>query len=822
MSKKLKAALAFVLIGVMCLGFAVGCKQTTPPTEVPGGTEATETAQPTVEEASPLVVAYSPFSEKFSPFFADTGYDVDAMEMTQLIMLTTDRMGGIIYNAIEGETVSYNGTDYLYQGPCDVSVSHDAATDITTYTVKMRDDIVFSDGEPADADDMIFTYYVYLDPSYVGSTTLNSYDIVGLKNYQTQTTDDVYTKYSTIFDAIYAVGVDHAYAAGDAWTAEQQTAVWDALKAEWTADLQALTNYIVANYLVDDYVPLAFPDKTAADVTEDMYVAFAMGLWNFAALNDAGALVGNGTGTVYDAALPTVEDMYNEAYALYKGDSEAYWATENAGDADSTDVLGTVKAAFISGQAATDPEMAGGVPNITGIKKLDQYTVEVKTNGYSAPAVYSICGLYITPLHYYGDAAQYDYDNNQFGHPFGDLSIAQAKTTQPMGAGPYKFIKYENRIVYFESNELYYKGAPKIQNIQFKETETSEVAAALAAGTADAGELSGSKANFAEVASYNGNAEVTGDAITTVKVDNLGYGYIGMNADTVNVGGEPNSEASKNVRKALATVISVYRDVAYDSYYGEAAAVIQYPISNTSWAAPQPTEEGYKAAFSTGTAGAPIYTADMTQDQKYEAAVAAAKDYLIAAGYTFDEAAGKFTAAPAGAKLSYEAIVAGDGKGDHPSFAVLTDASNALATIGIELKINDPSDSNVLWNALDAGTQELWCAAWQTTIDPDMYQTYHSSGIVGRGGSDSNHYHLDVAELDQLIVDARLSDDQSYRKAVYKQVLDIIVDMAVEIPAYQRQNCTVFSTERINLSTLTPDITTFYPWLKEVEKLEMN
>ena len=147
MTKKLKAALAFALVGVMCLGFAVGCQQTTPPTEVPDGTEATETAQPAVEEASPLVVAYSPFSEKFSPFFADTGYDVDAMEMTQLIMLTTDRMGGIIYNAIEGETVSYNGTDYLYQGPCDVSVSHDAATDITTYTIKMRDDIVFSDGE---------------------------------------------------------------------------------------------------------------------------------------------------------------------------------------------------------------------------------------------------------------------------------------------------------------------------------------------------------------------------------------------------------------------------------------------------------------------------------------------------------------------------------------------------------------------------------------------------------------------------------------------------------------------------------------------------
>ena len=122
----------------------------------------------------------------------------------------------------------------------------------------------------------------------------------------------------------------------------------------------------------------------------------------------------------------------------------------------------------------------------------------------------------------------------------------------------------------------------------------------------------------------------------------------------------------------------------------------------------------------------------------------------------------------------------------------------------------------------DAGTQELWCAAWGATIDPDMYQVYHSSGIVGRGGSDSNHYHIDDPELDKLIVDARKSDDQAYRKAVYKQALDLIVDWACEIPAYQRQNCIIFSTERINIDTLTPDITTFWGWMNDIEKLEMN
>ncbi|MBR6891545.1 MAG: ABC transporter substrate-binding protein, partial [Clostridia bacterium] len=329
------------------------------------------------------------------------------------------------------------------------------------------------------------------------------------------------------------------------------------------------------------------------------------------------------------------------------------------------------------------------------------------------------------------------------------------------------------------------------------------------------------KSNFELLRSFNDNGEVTGNVVTTYSVANLGYGYIGMNADTMNVAGEPGSEASKNLRKAFATVLSVYRDTAIDSYYGDAAAVINYPISTTSWAAPQATDEGYQVAFSVDVDGNDIYTAEMTQEEKYDAALQAAIGFFKAAGYTFDEATGKFTEAPEGASMSYEAIIPGDGTGDHPSFAILTDAKAALEKIGIELKINDPADSNVLWDALDAGTQNMWCAAWGATIDPDMYQVYHSSNIVGLGGSDSNHYHIQSPELDQLIVDARQSDDQDYRKQVYKAALDEIVDWAVEIPAYQRQNIVIASTERVDIPTVTPDVTTYWGWLAEVQTMKM-
>jgi len=829
--QNLKRILAVLVVLVMVLA-VVGCKTepVTPDANVtdapvqpdqPDQTNQPEQPdEPVYDNDTPLVVAYSPFSQKFSPFYADTAYDQDVAGMVGLGLMTTDRMGGIIYNAIEGETVNYNGTDYLYTGPADLSVNYDEASDKTVYTAKIRDDLKFSDGVPVTADDIIFTYYTYLDPSYVGSTSLSSYDIVGLQNYRTQTTDEVYAKYADMAKKIFAAGRD-GYVANEDYTEELYNAYWAELDAQWTAVCQGIVDYVNSNYAVDDYAPMV-GKTTYAEVAENegLKIAYGMALWGFGQLNEDGTFT-NGIDT-WDLAetFPTIEDYYKATFAKYNGDVDAFFGTEATGN-EAGSAHDLADAAFISTYGPQDEAMGGqGVKSIEGIKKLDDYTVEVTLNGYSAPAVYSILGITITPMHYYGDESLYDYENGMYGFKFGDLSKVKSLTEVPMGAGPYIFVEYKDKVVTFKANPYWYKGEPKIKTIMFKETASAEVATALNTGDADAGEMTGSRTRFEEVASYNSNGEITGDVITTSKVDNLGYGYIGMNADTVNVGGVPDSAESKALRKAIATILAVYRDVAYDSYYGEAASVIQYPISNTSWAAPQASDPGYKIAFSVDAQGNDLYTADMSAEDKYAAAKAGALSWFEAAGYTVED--GKVTAAPEGAKLSYEVIIPGDGQGDHPSYTVLTMAKEAFEAIGIELVINDPADSNVLWDSLDAGTQELWCAAWGSTIDPDMYQVYHGDNIVGKGGTDSNHYHINDATLNEKIMEARTSDDQAFRKATYKECLDIICDWAVEIPAYQRQNCIVFSTQRINIDTLTPDITTFWGWMNDIEKLEMN
>ena len=211
----------------------------------------------------------------------------------------------------------------------------------------------------------------------------------------------------------------------------------------------------------------------------------------------------------------------------------------------------------------------------------------------------------------------------------------------------------------------------------------------------------------------------------------------------------------------------------------------------------------------------PMKKWNMTNEQRYDAAKKAALDYFAAAGYTVKN--GKVTAAPEGAAMAYEVLVSGGGKGDHPTFMALTLASAALKELGFQLIVTDISNFSELTNAVNAGTAELFALAWTASADPDMYQIYHS-----QGSSNEKAYHLKDKQLDELIMLARQSTDQSYRKTLYQACLDMISDWAVEIPMYQRQNTVLFSTQRVDMSTVTPDITTFWGWENDIESLQMR
>ena len=754
----MKKAIALILSLVMCVSLFTACGKQQ------GGTDDQETAKT-------LVVGTQNFDGKFSPFFYTNSYENDVMNMIFDAVLLTDREGSVVLKGADGEVRPYNGTDYTYNGVanCDIVENADGTVD---YKITMKEGIKFSDGEEMTIDDVIFSYYVLLDPTYDGVSTLYSIPIKGLDAYR--------TGMDSRMNLILAAGPD-GYTATDYFTEDQYNTFWAAFNAAGVKFAQEILDYVVA----EGYA--AATDPVAAQAAN----------WGFELAEDA-----------------TVEDFWAAIVEAYGYDiSDEGINKETAGTSISALIEAEIGDSF--SDYTIGVQTGESAPNVSGIVKTGDYSMTVTLTEVSATAIYQI-PVTICPVHYYGEMDKYDYDNNKFGFDKGDLSHVKSVTSAPIGSGPFTFKSYANGAVTLEKNPGYWKGEPKIDTVIWREMLDVDKIPGVVSGTIDITDPSYSAKAAEQIKSANSNGEISGDVIQTDLVANLGYGYVGFNANRVKVGtGNGGDEASKNLRKAIATVIAVYRDVAVDSYYGEFANVINYPISDTSWAAPRVTDEGYKIAFSVDVDGNDIYTDGMSAEDKYAAAKQAALGYFEAAGYTVTD--GKITAAPADARMDAEVMVGGSGTGDHPTFMALTLASEALKEIGFNLIVSDMSNFAEMTNAINAGTADMFAMAWQATPDPDMFQIYHS-----QGGSNEKSYWIKDAELDDLIMQARQSTDQTYRKTLYKECLDIVADWAVEIPVYQRQNCIILSSQRVNLDTVTPDITTYWNWYNDLELLEVK
>ena len=756
--KNTKQVIALASAAALSVSVLAGCGGAASNATSESTSTATAEASNTAASDGTLVLAETGFEGKFSPFFASSASDQDVIDLTQLGLLGADRKGEMILNGIEGETREYNGTDYTYYGTSDCVVTeNDDGT--VTYDIKLRDDLKFSDGEPVTIDDVIFSMYVFLDPTYDGSVTMYSTPIVGLEEYR--------NSMSTLSKLIAEAGEDNTDYTN--FTEEQQKAFWDAVNDGGVKFAQEIVDYMMAN--------------GATDVTS------AAAGWGFDLPDGADA----------KAFFLAIGEQYDWSFSAMEA--------ESAGSALSELIPEDVYA-----YSTTGVNVGNAVANVAGIVKTGDYSMTLTTSELSTTMIYQL-QMPIAPLHYYGDESLYDYDNNSFGFVKGDLSGVRSKTSAPLGGGMFTFSKYSDGVVYLDANPDYFNGAPKVAHVNMKETQEADKITGVQAGTIDISDPSYSLEVADQIADINGVEGEDGPVITTRLKDFRGYGYIALSAKNVNVGGDPASQASKDLRKAIMTVIAAYRDEGIDSYYGDTATVINYPMSNTSWAAPSVTDDGYQIAYSTDVDGNEIYTSDMKSEDKYAAALQAALGYFEAAGYTVEN--GQITAAPPRAKKEEQGHIGASGNGDHPSFQTLTNAAAALKTIGFTLTVNDMANASDLYASYQSGAAEGWVAAWQSTNDPDMFQLYHSQGAT-------NYYAINDADLDELIMAARQTTDQEARKAMYKEAMEIILDWGVELPVYQRSEATIFSTERVNIDTIAKDQTPYWTYKSELNNLELN
>ena len=337
------------------------------------GQNGTETGEATSD--TPLVIASQDMSEKFSPFFVQSVPDQRLVDLVHPYLLTNDRAGEIIMNGIEGETKEYNGTDYTYKGiaDCKITENDDGTVD---YDFTLRDDIKFSDGEPMTADDVIFSMYVFLDPSYDGSAATYSLPIKGLEAYRSGS--------EVLYKLMLKNGADNTDFTY--YTQDQQKQFFD-------TDLPAAGEKWTQN--IADFC-------AAQGYSEDNTAKSAMAAYGYGDVDDNGVLTAP-SGKTYDD--PTMADFFNEIVAKYDGDYQMASDTETA-DASLFD--------FLDDSYKATVETGSSADHIEGIQKTGDYSVRVTLTDVDATAIYQLA-IQVAPMHYYGDTSKYDYDNNKFG-----------------------------------------------------------------------------------------------------------------------------------------------------------------------------------------------------------------------------------------------------------------------------------------------------------------------------------------------------------------------------------------------------------------------
>ena len=123
--------------------------------ETPTGDAAVESPSDTGdadtggEPSGTLKVGITEASGNFNPLYYSSAYD-----------------GYVVNLVFQGlARTNFDGDEYEGVVAKDWTISDD----LKSITFELRDDIVFSDGEPLTASDVVFTYKALADPSYDGS-----------------------------------------------------------------------------------------------------------------------------------------------------------------------------------------------------------------------------------------------------------------------------------------------------------------------------------------------------------------------------------------------------------------------------------------------------------------------------------------------------------------------------------------------------------------------------------------------------------------------------------------------------------------------------
>ncbi len=829
--------LSLILCATMCIGMCTGlagCSK--------NGSDA-------------FVIMTEQLDGLFNPFFYTSAPDGTIVGMTQIGMLGSKYVNGEVQ-------VAYGDNEAVVVKDYEIVENKD---DTVTYNFVLKNGIKFSDGQPLTMEDVLFNYYVYLDPVYTGSNTLYSTDILGLAEYRTQTvgsssddSDDLIASqansrasarinelinlfnakvqasatkevgYEAMKQAITAHTVSSGYKSAisnDVASVTNQNLLEDYEYALKLFKEELETDYLGAQESYKDE-----PYKSHEEFNDEIFCfMYTEGYVDVEYAEGADGKIDRTTIKTLTPAYPSsvttkeaaIDYVYNDIIARQLNIVLQYWATANT---LMTEYAAKAKEVILHENVSDSGKLA--VENIKGIVSLGhtdkagskltvngtEYTVasghnadgtvtnpeeydvlSITIDGIDPKAIWNFA-LTIAPQHYYGEGSKVGVDiaNNQFGVEFAsfdfmtDIIQSTRNIKIPMGAGAYKATNttdsdtpsesdfYTNNVVYFKANPNFETvGAginnAKIEKIRYQVVSSSNAIAALQEGNVHYITPSLTTDNYEKLEG------LASKGIVTLTEDQLGYGYIGINAAKVN---------DINLRKAIMCAMNT--SLALDYYRAGTAEQIYWPMSKVSWAYPKGS-----AAEDNGFDYPPLGT------WSQEIAINNIEKYMQESGVSAgsSELKGKFT-------------IAGSSLQDHPTYKVFRDAATLLNSLGWDVEV--VCDTQAL-TKINTGSLEVWAAAWSSALDPDLYQVYHKDSTATSTLAWGYNYlktsgtaeELNILDdLSDLIDEARETNDQAERSELYMEAMEEILDLAIELPVYQRSVLYAYNSKVIDPESL--------------------
>lgn len=463
-------------------------------------------------------------------------------------------------------------------------------------------------------------------------------------------------------------------------------------------------------------------------------------------------------------------------------------------------------------------EQGKGVSSISGITTYntrefkgknfteDHAVLKIVVNGVDPKAIWNFC-FNVSPLHYYAGTEYANQANNvdNFGVETGNSEFfnkvlkATNKNGIPVGAGAYMAANEygnstnvatdfnKNNIIRFVRNPYFETMGANISNakikyLNYKVLGDSKIMSALTSGAIDFGTPNSKSENYSIL---QNNKSLTQFAYFTA-----GYGYVGVNPKFV-----PDVNIRRAIMKAMDTA-----SICNNYYVNDMATPIYRPMSSTSWAYPQGIGVWDERELYSEHWGTTINTSIKFDNSTESTEI---MEYVEMAGYSMG-ADGKLRNS-SGETLTYTFTIAGESN-DHPAYQMFLDAADILNNLGFDISVKP--DIQAL-KKMTTGDLAVWAAAWSSGIDPDMYQVYHKDSkatSVKNWGYDVilndtqgiyAYERFIINALSEKIEAGRETENESLRTQIYGDCLDLVMELAVELPTYQRKDICAYNNKVI-------------------------